>query len=252
MSISERFRELHQPGRPLILPNAWDYCSAAALVAEGFPAIGTTSLGVSAAAGVPDAAGATRAETIDLARKLARLPVPITVDIEAGFGDAPEVAHELAEAGIAGVNVEDGRGSELADPNTQAELIAAIKSRTPPLFVNARVDTHWLGLHHDSTIDRMRRYEKAGADGLFVPGVRDPAEIARLVKTTALPLNVLYLPGGPSVRELAAQGVARISTGGLLFRAAVAATVDTARAIRDNLPTPPNIPTYARIQNLVN
>lgn len=256
MTATDLFRSLHHGDRPLVLPNAWDFASAAALVAAGFPAVGTTSLGVSAAAGLADAAGLARDVTLAVARLLVRLPVPVTVDIEAGFGaDAravAEVAATLADIGVAGINLEDGRsGNTLHDPAAQAELITAVKERAPDLFVNARVDTYWLDVDHASTLDRMRTYRKAGADGIFVPGVRDPERIREVVAAVPLPVNMLFLPGGPSVAEYAALGVRRISTGGLPFRAALAAAVDTARAVRDGGSLPPGIPSYADVQALV-
>ncbi|MEV0252468.1 isocitrate lyase/phosphoenolpyruvate mutase family protein [Nocardia sp. NPDC050712] len=247
------FRELHHRDQPLILPNAWDFASAAMLAAEGFPAIGTTSLGVAAGAGLPDGTGVTLDETFALATRLARLPVPVTVDIEGGFSSDPaevaELAWNLAELGIAGVNLEDGRSdTALADPAHQAELIAAIKARAPELFVNARVDTHWLGLAHDSTLARIAQYEKSGADGIFVPGLTDPEQIRTVVRATALPVNVLFLAAGPSIAELTALGVRRVSTGSLLYRAALAATVGTAIAVRDAAAIPVGIPSYRDIQ----
>ncbi|WP_097248497.1 isocitrate lyase/PEP mutase family protein [Nocardia amikacinitolerans] len=247
------FHELHHRAVPLVLPNAWDFASAAVLAAEGFPAIGTTSLGVAAAAGVPDGTGVTRAETLALARRLARLAVPVTVDIEGGFSDEPvEVAEfvaELDELGIAGINIEDGRAdTELADPEHQAALIAAIKERTPTVFVNARVDTHWLGIDSETTLERAARYARAGADGLFVPGLTEPDAIRRVVESVSLPVNVLYAVGGPTVAELAELGVRRISTGSLLYRAALAAAVDVADAVRAGRPVAAGIPSYRDIQ----
>ncbi|WP_228001976.1 isocitrate lyase/PEP mutase family protein [Nocardia australiensis] len=247
------FRELHHRDEPLILPNAWDFGSAAMLAADGFPAIGTTSLGVAAAAGLPDGTGVARDETLAVATRLARLTVPVTVDIEGGFSEDPgavgEFAAELAEIGIAGVNLEDGRTENtLAEPNHQAELIGAIKARAPELFVNARVDTYWLGLHHDSTLARVERYANAGADGIFVPGITAPEGIARVVAATALPVNMLYAQAGPSVAALAALGVRRISTGSLLYRTALAAIVDAARAVRGDGAVAAGVPSYADVQ----
>lgn len=254
--MTDLFRRLHHRDSPLLLPNAWDYASAAALAADGFPAIGTTSLGVSAAAGLPDGAGAARTETVALARRLTVLPVPITVDIEAGFSADPDevaaLAAELEALGVSGVNIEDGRaGGTLADQTEQSRLIAAIKTRAPALFVNARIDTHWLGVDHHTTLDRAAAYRDAGADGIFVPGLRDPRDIARAVAAIPLPVNVLFLPDGPSVAALTDLGVRRISIGGLLFRAALAATVAAARAVRDGTPLPAGIPTYADVQALM-
>ncbi|MEV0295382.1 isocitrate lyase/phosphoenolpyruvate mutase family protein [Nocardia sp. NPDC050710] len=254
MNKAKVFRELHHRDTPLVLPNAWDFGSAALLAAEGFPAIGTTSLGVAAGAGLPDGTGVTRDETLTLATRLARLAVPVTVDIEGGFSDDPDMVADyvarLVELGIAGVNLEDGRDeTTLAVPGQQAELIAAIKARTPEVFVNARIDTHWLEVDRESTLLRAATYERAGADGIFVPGLIDPADIARVVEAVPLPVNILYLTAGPTVSELTALGVRRISTGSLLYRAALAATVDIALAVRDGAPVAGGIPSYRDVQN---
>jgi 2-methylisocitrate lyase-like PEP mutase family enzyme len=245
------FAALHVPGRPLVLPNAWDYASAAALVRAGFAAIGTTSLGVAAAHGLPDAHGAARAETVALARQLRRLGCLYTVDIEGGFGAAADVAAELADLGASGVNVEDGRpGGTLAPPDQQAELIGEIVERVPGLFVNARTDTHWLNAHAtlDEAIARARVYAAAGAHGIFVPGMVDLRDIAAVVAAVPLPVNVLA--GSRAVAELAAAGAARVSTGSLLFRAALHAAVSTARAVASGAPVAAGIPDYAEVDGL--
>ncbi|WP_051022341.1 isocitrate lyase/PEP mutase family protein [Nocardia pneumoniae] len=252
----EIFRDLHYREQPLVLPNAWDFASAALLAVEGFPAIGTTSLGVAAAAGLADGAGITKRETLAIAQRLARLPVPVTVDIEGGFDERPsavaDFVEQLAACGIAGVNLEDGRaGNALAAPGDQAELIAAIKDRTPELFINARVDTYWLSLDHGSTHDRVQRYTAAGADGIFVPGLTDRAGIERIVTTTDLPVNILYAAVGPTIATLAELGVRRVSTGSLLYRAALSAAVDVARAVLHDTPLPSGILTYPDIQRLL-
>ncbi|MFI7003050.1 isocitrate lyase/phosphoenolpyruvate mutase family protein [Nocardia sp. NPDC050175] len=255
MNKTKLFHELHHGEQPLVLPNAWDFGSAAVLAAEGFPAIGTTSLGVAVAAGLPDGTGVTGAATMALARLLARLSVPVTIDIEGGFSESPtavgEYAAELAELGIAGINLEDGRAeSTLADPDHQAELIAAIKERVPDLFVNARVDTYWVQDDIDRTLARAERYVAAGADGIFVPGLTDPDGIARIVAAIPLPVNILYSPTGPSIAELGALGVRRVSTGSLLYRTALAVAIDTARAVRADAPVPHAAPPYTEIQAL--
>jgi 2-methylisocitrate lyase-like PEP mutase family enzyme len=243
------FHRLHQDDTPLVLPNAWDFVSAAALVDAGFAAIGTTSLGVAAATGLFDATGATRRETLNLARALAGLPVPISVDAEAGFGEPASLAEELAEIGVAGVNLEDGRGNRLADPGTQALLLSSFKHAAPHLFVNARIDTHWLNVDHDSTISRALRYVDAGANGIFVPGLTDPGEIARVAAAVPAPLNVLAHPN-LTARGLAELGVRRISTGSLLFRTALRATVQAARAVRDGEPVSNEL-SYRDVQDLI-
>ncbi|GAB3575028.1 isocitrate lyase/phosphoenolpyruvate mutase family protein [Amycolatopsis endophytica] len=247
------FTDLHHGPEPLLLPNAWDYASAAVLVAEGFPAIGTTSLGVAAAAGLPDGTGATRDETVALARRLTRLPCHVTVDIEGGFSDDPgEVAAlgaELAALGVAGVNIEDGRDNvRLADPAQQCALVAALKSAAPGLFVNARTDTHWLGTGEDP-LARVRAYADAGADGVFVPGLTGETSIAAVVAAVDVPVNVLFSPAGPGLGRLRELGVRRVSCGSLLFRAALEAVVRTVDAVASGHEIPP-VPAYADVQAL--
>ena len=244
------FADLHRPGAPLVLPNAWDHASAAALVAAGFPAIGTTSLGVAAALGTPDGAGGTPEATLSLAHRLAHLPAAITVDIEHGFYDDPEaVAGYVARlGGVAGVNIEDGLG----DPARHAAKVACIKARTPGLFVNVRTDTYWLGRPSlEQTLERASVYVEAGADGVFVPGVTAADEIATLARELPVPLNVLFAPGKLSVAELAELGVARISTGSLLFRVALGAALEAATAVRDGETLDDHrAPSYAEVDSL--
>jgi len=151
------FSDLHRAGDPLILPNAWDVASARCLAEAGFRALGTTSLGVAAAGGLPDGAGATSAETLRLTRSLAKLPVHLTVDIETGSVNA---AVAVAAAGAAGVNMEDAMGPAQA----HAALIRSVKRELPQLFVNARTDTHWQRPGDlAETLRRVRRYADAGA-----------------------------------------------------------------------------------------
>ncbi|MBL1096598.1 isocitrate lyase/PEP mutase family protein [Streptomyces coffeae] len=261
------FHRLHHTERPLLLPNAWDHASAAALVRRGFPAIGTTSLGVAVAAGLPDAAGATRAETLTLARGLARLPALVSVDIEGGFSERPEeiaaLAAELDAAGVVGVNIEDGRpDGTLAPLAHQCAVIAAIKERVPRLFVNARTDTHWLAAigaadapRLSMTAERLAAYVEAGADGVFIPALTDEHHIAALADDLGdTPLNVLFSPGHHTYERLAELGVRRISCGSLLFRAALHSAVGLAWSIAhpearpDNSPTA--LPSYAEAESL--
>lgn len=242
------FADLHQIGDPLILPNAWDAVSGAALVAAGFEAIGTTSLGVAAAAGKRDGVGGTLEETLALARRLARLDAYVTVDFEDGFSEDPsKVAEYVAQLdGIAGINLEDRHG----DPAHHAAVIAATKERNPHLFVNARTDTHWLREGElEDALTRCRLYVDAGADGVFVPGL-PLADIDPLTDELDAPLNVLFQPG-QTVEDLAARGAARISTGSLLFRAALQTGIAAAAAIRagDDLARA-QLPSYVAVDEL--
>ncbi|MBH0775498.1 isocitrate lyase/phosphoenolpyruvate mutase family protein [Nocardia sp. NEAU-351] len=238
------FHRMHHGDLPLVLPNAWDFASAAMLVEAGFAAIGTTSLGVAAAHGLIDAAGTTRAETMYLASELVRLPVPITVDVESGFGvDPGELAARLWEIGVVGVNVEDAAGSPAAHERT----VRAMKDGAPALFVNARIDTYWLGIDRDSTVDRALRYADAGADGVFVPGLVTDHEIEALARVVPVPLNVL---AQRNVRELMELGVRRISTGSLLFRTALESAVRVAEAVRDGRTTDTAL-SYRSVQDVI-
>ncbi|MEV0121519.1 isocitrate lyase/phosphoenolpyruvate mutase family protein [Streptomyces sp. NPDC050703] len=255
----DEFRDLHRAGapRPLLLPNAWDHASAAALVGAGFRAVGTTSLGVAAAAGVPDGTGGTRTETVRLARSLSRLDALVSVDVEGGFDDRPEevaaLAVELADAGVVGINIEDGRADgTLRDAGLQCAILRAVKEAVGErLFVNARTDTYWLpGAPAAETEVRLAAYCRAGADGVFVPGLRDLPAIAALTSSLDAPLNILHAPDGPSLDALAAAGVRRVSCGSLLFRAALGAAVATAEAVACGLPLSGDIPSYAETQGL--
>lgn len=252
-----RFGALHVPGQPFLLPNAWDYATAAWLIAAGFTTIGTTSMGVAGAVGVPDGHGVARMETVALARRLRPLPCLYTVDIEGGFSEDPaEVAwlcSELAELGAVGVNIEDGRADgTLVDLRRQCELISTVKQQVPTLFLNARTDTYWCKTGDlRATIERTRAFVDAGADGVFVPAVTAEADIESIASSVDAPLNVLYLPGLHSVEQLGKLGVARISTGSLLFRAALHATVEAARAIRDGGDVTADVPSYGEIEDLL-
>ncbi|MHC3469753.1 isocitrate lyase/PEP mutase family protein [Streptomyces sp. 7R007] len=254
------FAGLHREGEPLLLPNAWDHASASALAARGFRAVATTSLGVAAAAGLPDGAAATREETLRLARVLggvrrsggqapAAQPLLLSVDAEGGFSDDPdevaEAARELAAAGAVGINLEDGLGPV----ERHAAKIAAVKAAVPGLFVNARTDTYWLG-DGEGTADRLDAYRQAGADGVFVPGLTEPAAIADLVRHLDVPLNILYSPAGPTVSHLADLGVRRVSLGSLLYRRALGAALEAAEDVRAGRTPRGAMPSYEDVAAL--
>lgn len=232
------FRELHRGNAPRLLPNAWDAGSALAFAAAGYPAVGTTSFGIAASAGLPDGGRTGKAATAALAAQLCRLAVHITVDSEDGYSDDPaEVADfvaELAALGVAGVNLEDITDGHLVAPAAFAAKIAAVKRRSPDMFVNARVDNFWFGEQAavDVVLRRARAYADAGADGIFVPGGADPEDIRGLTAGIGLPVNLLAHPS-LSVSELWELGVRRVSSGSLPYRASVDAAVNVANALRD-------------------
>lgn len=227
------FHGLHDHrSRPLVLVNVWDAASARLVEDAGATAIATTSAGVAWSLGRPDGNTLTRAEAMDaVARIAASVSVPVTVDIESGYADdADGVARTVdavLEAGAVGINIEDGR----LHPDALADRIGAARRAADragvPLFVNARTDVHLAGLVDPErllaeTLERARRYRGAGADGVFVPGVRDVETIRALVESIDGPLNVMAGPGSPTVAELARLGVARISLGPAVAQAAYA------------------------------
>lgn len=237
------FRALHHAELPLLLPNAWDVPSALGFVEAGFSAVGTTSFGVATSAGFPDGDGVTRDANRVLAARLARLPVYVSVDIEDGYSDSPEGVAEyvasLVAVGVAGVNLEDSAAERLVDPGLLAAKVAAVKDLSPDVFVNARVDTYWLGQDATvaATVERALAYVEAGADGVFVPGLPEAGAIREVAAAVPAPLNLLLTPG-LSLRDLADLGVRRVSTGSLPYRAAVDAAVSVATAVRDGEPVP--------------
>ena len=246
---STTFRRLHEGPGVLLLPNAWDVGSALAFVAAGFRAVGTTSFGVGAAAGHPDGRGASRDATVALVARLRGLPVPLSVDVEDGYATNPDdVAAFVARLGVAGINLEDSADGTLVDPEVLAEKIAAVRAVAPDVFVNARVDTYWF--HQSDTVDatlaRARRYVKAGADGVFVPGLAEPDAIRAVTAALDVPVNLLPVPG-LTLDELGRLGVRRVSTGSLPYRAALDAAVAAATRLRDGEP-PVAAKSYAEAQ----
>jgi 2-methylisocitrate lyase-like PEP mutase family enzyme len=250
-ATSNPFVGLHHADTPLLLPNAWDHASALAMAGQGFRAIGTTSLAVAAAVGLPDGASATRDETLRLALLLGSQQFLLSVDAENGFSEDPdevaEFARQLAAVGAVGINLEDAMGAV----DRHAAKIAAVKSAVPGLFVNARTDTYWLGEHDETeTLSRLDVYQQAGADGVFVPGLTSAREIGALVARLDVPLNILYSPVGPAVPHLADLGVSRISFGSFLYRRSLGAALEAVVEIREGRRPGGRAPTYEDIQSL--
>ena len=219
---AQLFISLHKAQEALVILNVWDAASARIFELAGAKAIATTSGGLAMANGYPDGQKMPRAMLVAAVERITRVvSIPVSVDLEAGFGatasEAAESVEAIAGAGAIGINIEDGSDS----PALLAEKIAAIRSRFPrgEFFINARTDVYLRGLveppqRFDESIRRIREYAAAGADGAFVPGIVDAETIGRFARELPLPLNVLVHPGMPSVGELHALGVARVSIGG--------------------------------------
>jgi len=230
------FRALHR-GKILVLPNAWDVVSARLIEASGFSAIATTSAGIAFSLGYPDGEKISREEMLAaVARIAAAVKVPVTADVEAGYGDRPDDAAETAKrviaAGAVGMNLEDATHDPqhpLADLSLQLEKIAAVQetARTlgVPIVLNARTDVYLREVgtpdRYPETLRRLAAFRDAGADCLFVPGLRDAETIRRLVAELKHPVNILAVPGSPSIPELEKLGVARVSLGSGTMRAAL-------------------------------
>lgn len=231
-----QFRQLHRGTSILVLPNAWDVASARIFEDAGFPAIATTSAGIAFSLGYPDGQRISREEMIARIGRIVRaVKVPVSADIEAGYGSSPdEVARttrELIEAGAIGMNLEDASDRrdqpllnlQLAVAKIKAVREAAAQLRAP-IVVNARTDVFMLpGGNPDAdyaeAVRRLVAFRDAGADCVFAPGLKDADTIGRLAKAVECPLNILAVPGAPSIAELGKLGVARVSIGSGFMRA---------------------------------
>jgi 2-methylisocitrate lyase-like PEP mutase family enzyme len=242
-SLVTRFRELHKGPGILVLPNAWDAASARIFEKAGFPAIATTSAGVAASLGFADGEHIPVATMLEaVGRIVSTVSVPVTADMESGYGDTADkvaaTAKAVIAAGAIGMNIEDGAG----DMALQIEKIQAIRraadSAGIPLVINARTDVYLRqkgdpGGRFDDTVRRAGAYGKAGADCVFVPGVTDAATIGRLTAAIDGPVNILAVSGAPPVAELERLGVRRVSVGSGPMRATLALTTRIARELLD-------------------
>ncbi|TXK42734.1 isocitrate lyase/phosphoenolpyruvate mutase family protein [Nonomuraea sp. C10] len=233
-------RALHVPGKPLILPNAWDAASATAVRKAGFPAVATGSAAVARVLGYEDGEATPVAEMLAAVSRIVRVvDVPVTADMERGYGlDPAELAGRLLETGAAGCNLEDSdpRTGELVDPDEQAAFLAAVRAAAgPALVVNARIDTYIVrdGGGRAEAVARARRYLEAGADCVYPIGLSAEDEIGALVGEVDGPVNILFKPGAPSLARLAELGVARVSYGHGLHRAAHAYAVGMIGAVSE-------------------
>jgi 2-methylisocitrate lyase-like PEP mutase family enzyme len=235
---AELLRKLHSGPRMLVLPNAWDVASARVLEELGYPAIATTSAGVAFPLGYPDGQRISRDEMLEAVARIARaVRVPVTADMESGYGITPkdmaETAKAIVAAGAVGLNFEDVIGdteSSQVETALQAGKIRALRETSAsagvPLVINARTDVYLMPIgpeatRFERTVERLRAYRAAGADCVFAPGVKERPLIEKLVKAVAAPLNILVTPGCPSIPELEKLGVARASIGSGVMRSAL-------------------------------
>ena len=226
---TESLRALHH-NHTLILPNAWDVASARIIQEAGFTAVATTSAGIAFTLGYPDGQRISREEMLAVVARIAKaVKLPVTADVEAGYGNRPEdaarTARDVLAAGAVGMNLEDTTGDPqrpLLELALQVERVQAV--RELPIVLNARTDVYLLEVgppktRYDEALRRLVAFRDAGADCVFVPGLRDPATIARFVKDLQCPVNILAGPGSPSIPELQKLGVARVSVGSAAMRA---------------------------------
>ena len=243
---AERLRALHAGPRILVLCNAWDAASARIVEEAGFPAVATTSAGIANSLGYPDGQRVSREEMAEAVARVARaVAVPVSADMESGYGLTPEAAAETARAAIAagavGMNLEDAiEEREFIDIRLQADRVRAAREAGEhagvPLVINARTDVYLSGIgtpaeQFEQAVRRANAYREAGADCLFLPGATDAALIARLVSEIDGPINILAGPATPPVGELERLGVRRVSMGSGPMRATMALLQRIAREL---------------------
>ena len=248
---AEAFRQMHDRSRILLLPNAWEAASARIFEAAGFSAVATTSAGVAYTAGYPDGEAIPRDDMVRIVRWIARsVQVPVTADIESGFGSSPrevgETVRMVIEAGAVGINLEDtihGAARQLYDLPLAVERVRAARAAAEavgvPIVINGRTDVFLLGIgekasRFEHAVRRLNAYREAGADCLYPMGYFDSQTIAALVKAIDGPINVMGVPGMPPVAELQRLGVARVSTASGPARIAMTATRKLAAELSRN------------------
>jgi 2-methylisocitrate lyase-like PEP mutase family enzyme len=241
---AEGFLALHHGKAPLLMPNPWDVGSAKLLAWLGFDALATTSSGFAATLGRLDGSVDRDQVMAHAATMSASTALPVSADLENGFSDDPagvaETVHLAIQAGLAGCSIEDYSGrsdSPIYDTELAAERISAaaeIAHGGPVrLVLTARAENYLHGRPDlPDTIARLQRYQEAGADVLYAPGLTQLDDISSVVRSLDRPINVLARPGGPNVAELAAVGVRRISVGGSFAFAALGALVEAARELQ--------------------
>jgi len=234
---AEKLRSLHNGPDILLFANAWDVASACILERLGFPAIATTSAGVANTLGYADGQQITSHGMLRAVGHIAHaVDIPVTADMEAGYSSTPvqmhQVALQLIEAGAVGLNLEDGEDDEarVSETRAQVEKIQAVREASNqsgvPLVINARTDAYWATTSASPNrfaecVRRANLYRQAGADCIFVPGMKKLDEIKKFLQESPGPMNVLAGPGGPTIDELKTAGVRRVSLGSGPSRAAL-------------------------------
>ena len=265
---AERLRALHAGPRILVLCNVWDAASARIIEAAGFPALATTSAGIANSLGYADGQRISREEMAEAVARITRtVAVPVTADMEAGYGATPESAAETSRAAIAagavGMNLEDAlEERDFIDIKLQSDRVRAAREAGEqagvPLVINARTDVYLESVgepasRFDHTVKRLNAYRAAGADCLFAPCVDDAETIGKLVKAVKGPLNILARPQTAPLAKLERLGVARVSLGSWPMRAVMTAFDRLVRDLRERgtlESLEPGIP-YAEMNKLV-
>ena len=248
--LALKFQKMHTSNKILVLPNAWDAGGSVIFEKEGFEAIGTTSAGISYSLGLSDGEFITIDDILDTTKKIQRrITLPLSVDIERGFGKTnKEIIQNIKaviQEGAVGINIEDGISScnELTPLDEQCKIIEEIAQLKRDMgidfVINARTDAFWLGIGSNKeeqlslSIKRCNRYLKAGADCVFIPGGFNKEEIGILVKHIKGPLNIIATPTSPNIQELQELGVSRVSLGSGPVRAALAVIKNIANEVKN-------------------
>lgn len=261
--LAATFRDRHTATTtgPLVLPNSWDAASSIIYEAAGLEAVGTSSAGIAASLGVPDGEHLSRDEMLAVVERIAHsVAIPVSADMEAGYGDTPgkvaETVRRTIDAGAVGINLEDGSDDSdtgLVQCERHARKIRAARAAADdadvPLVINGRTDVFWRDIGEEServdhALQRANAYYEAGSDCLFVPGVTEPETIGALVAGVDGPLNVLAGPGTPTIPELDDLGVARVSVGSGPMRATLGLLREISEEIRDD-------GTYSSMENAI-
>jgi 2-methylisocitrate lyase-like PEP mutase family enzyme len=267
-TVAERrraFRALHDGAATFIIPNAWDVVTARLFEDAGFPSVATSSAAVANALGYPDGnALDVELHLAAIERIVRALDVPVSADVESGYSDDTSALTafitRLAATGVAGYNLEDVKAEGVLYAVDEAVArVRAARAAAPDVFLNARTDVYLMGIgpaqtRFERTVERLRAFAEAGADGVFVPGVMDADTIGKLAAAVARPLNVLAGPKTPDRAALQALGVRRVSVGSGPMRRTLGVLREIAHELRDagtfSYTREPSVP-YAELNALM-